>query len=400
MLKFLQTLMPGYKLPPRSVLNKRLEQMKLENDKELTKIFKDITDIALSAEFFKNSRNSFYLCLRVHYFDKKFQYKSNVLSFKRFIQSKHLAIKINSHIKYELNRLNIATKIRTITTNNSSAIKQATENSDFGTRISCLVDNLDSTIIEALLLNENPSRDGLHECDKDYRDDEHYLSEDEAEDELETESESEKLKIDDLDGEDEAEDLSDFEQSDTKSYNPDEVNSESLSHLINKVRKTTRLILNSKILTEFVSNEAKNENLKIKPILDLPLRWHTTFVMIDRFIKYMSIIESIVSSKNPLISQKRFEALRKLKLSKNEWILLKSLVEVLQPFSKAVILISSRDYHPLSLSQVIASSLKRYLSEKTINVHVNSIKEIIYNKFKNHFEKNIETKERSLRLVK
>ena len=86
-------------------------------------------------------------------------------------------------------------------------------------------------------------------------------------------------------------------------------------------------------------------------------------------------------------------------MTSNDWIIINSLVEVLQQFNKAVTLMMTNENHSLSLSHVISTTLKRFLSEKTINAHVNSIKDIILHKFVIYFEQNISVEERSLRLV-
>lgn len=360
-----------------------------------------MSDIALSSELLKNSRNSYFLCLRAHYYDKNFNYKSSVIGFRRFIQSEHLNIKINSFIKHELNKLNIADKIRTITTNNSANMIKATSNNKFGTRISCLVENLNSTVADAL--NSKKS----NEFDRDFQDESHYDSANEYD------SEGEELVENKLDEEnlehtiieeynssyDTNEELNEIDSNSSQI----QVTSQSLSVVVNKVRKLIRLISNSKELSAHVRKEALKENIKQKLMLDLDLSWQSTHMMIENFLKHSKIIDDILLTRPASISFSKIESLKAYKFDVREIILLKALSEVLSVFYEQSKIISSKSFLPLSFSQVIVSNLKQYLLDKSF-LHnnsqcVNEIKELFYDKYLLHFNNEISPRERYLRLV-
>jgi hypothetical protein len=383
MLKFLQIILPGYVPPSNRNINRILEHKKQAYDKNLiNNVFKDITDFALSTETFQNNKNTVFICLRAHFLDKILDYKTVVLSFKRFTSSLHMSEKINIFIKNEINRFNISGKIRTITTDNSEIMIRATnDQSDFGNRLSCLIDNLDLTILNSIS-NEKKSHLKSNEYNFDLKNDKHYLTDDE------NYSDNEAFN-------------SDLESSDDEAYELNEqlnseISSKTIHYLLNKVRRTIRLVLNSKSIFNYVRSEAKTEKIKSKLALDLEFKWHSTFFMVERFLNYRKIIDKLISE---LVETSHFKALKSLKLTTNEWMTLKALCEVLNTFSKAADFIAKKPFNQLSLSHVITSRLKRYLSEQTIDVHVNSVKGLIFENFNIYFENNISPTEKTLRLI-
>jgi len=392
--KFLETILPEYKLPSRAFVNKELALRKKLHEINIKNRFDSVSDVALSADLFYNARKTYFLYLGVHFFNRYFQYTSAGLAFKRFTKSDFLSEKINMFIKQTVKKFKIADKLRSITTNNSDVIIKAVNGGEFGTRISCLVHNLNSTLSSALSLDETKPFE--NECDGDFDDDIYYLTDEEDnEDESIAEESIEKDK-EDLE---EVNQFSDDEENETnfstKSNN--EITPQYLYYVINKVRRIVRFILKTDKLNRYVRSEAKKSEIKVRLVIDLKMRWHSTFVMLERFLQYMKIIDSITTLVQ--FSGQSFDKFKSFKMTSNDWIIINSLVEVLQQFNKAVTLMMTNENHSLSLSHVISTTLKRFLSEKTINAHVNSIKDIILHKFVIYFEQNISVEERSLRLV-
>ncbi len=350
--------------------------------------------MALSAELVKNARNSYYLCLRGHYYDSNFEYKTLVLSFKRFLNSEKLTEKINSFLHFEINKLKIANKIRSITTDNSELAIKATNNNQFGTRMSCFVHNLDLTILSALSLT-NLNHINSIEYDVDFLNDRYYY--DLIDDDLNDYSE---LQENDYES---SEIVFTYIPPENEADNQNKIKQQVISDLIDKVRNIVQLIKSSRKLNEYISNEAKKENISLKLTLDMHLKWQSTHIMIDRFLKYTIIIENILINKPDSIEADIIEALKDLKLYVKDLILLKALNEVLLKFYDQSLILTSKIFVPISTSQLVISNLKRFLQDKsfhhTNSANTNEIKDIFYEKFLFFFEKSMLSQERILRLI-
>ena len=320
MKQFLETILPEYKLPSRAYINKKMELKKQQYEANLKTRLDLASDVALSADLFHNARQTYFLYLGVHFFDKTFRYISVGLCFKRFAKSDHLSEKVNLFIKNTLNKYKISAKVRSITTNNSDTILKAVNNNEFGTRLSCLIHNLNSTLNSALSLNDNVPFE--NECDGDFDDDMLYLTEDEDnfkdDDEAVKDSPEEKKQLSD----DEDSEINEIQE--TRSKFDNEISPQSLNHVINKVRRLIRFILKTDNLNRFVRAEANKNEIKLNLVIDMPLRWHSTFVMLDRFVQHMKVIDSLQASSD--VTNKSFDKLKPLKMTNNDWIVIKSMV--------------------------------------------------------------------------
>ena len=116
---------------------------------QLRETFKKIEHIALTTEIWMNSRRTHFLFITAHYYDDQMRYSSKVISFRRF-HGRHLAVRLKAFITREIEKLNIMTRIVSITSDNGSDIKAATSSYRFGTRYSCTAHNLNLTISTAL----------------------------------------------------------------------------------------------------------------------------------------------------------------------------------------------------------------------------------------------------------
>ena len=115
---FLKVAFPGtaYKGPHRSTVRRNLQVLYRSYRNQLKKKFESISDIALTTDTWTNTRRTHFLCITAHFFDD-YEYKSIVISFRRFV-GRTLAYRIRIFIRKELQKLNISSKIRSITTDN------------------------------------------------------------------------------------------------------------------------------------------------------------------------------------------------------------------------------------------------------------------------------------------
>jgi hypothetical protein len=154
MKQFITTIMPGYVGPSRQTVRKKLDKLYQNRRSMLRDMFKNIPYISLTTDLWLNSRRHYYLVITAHYF-VNCKSESTVISFRRF-SGRHLSSRLKSFIIKELKKLNIETKIISITTDNGSDIKAATTSYEFGTHYSCDAHNINRLISTGLGLWKIP----------------------------------------------------------------------------------------------------------------------------------------------------------------------------------------------------------------------------------------------------
>ena len=110
---------------------------------------KSISFIALTADLWLNSHRTYFLCITAHYYDENMKYSSAVISFRRF-RGCHLAKHLNAFIMKEIEKLDITSKILSITTDNSSDIKAAVSTHELGTWFSFDAHTINLTVSRGL----------------------------------------------------------------------------------------------------------------------------------------------------------------------------------------------------------------------------------------------------------
>ncbi|CAF3087484.1 unnamed protein product [Rotaria sp. Silwood2] len=151
MKKFLAVAIPGYVGPHRKTVARRLHILYKQYRKELKRILVNINDISLTTDMWQNCRQSYFIILTAHFYEKDYKYTSLVIGFRHFI-GPHNADQIKKYINYEIDRLEIRYKLRSITTDNGGNIKAATQYGDFGVRIGCYCHNINLINSQGLCL--------------------------------------------------------------------------------------------------------------------------------------------------------------------------------------------------------------------------------------------------------
>ena len=149
MQRFLNTIKPGYRGPSRQTVRKHLDKMYQERRFSLKEQFKTIPFISLTTDLWMNPRRHHFLVITAHYYDEHYQTFSNVISFRCF-RGRHLSARLKKFILNEIKKLDIESKIFSITTDNGSDIKSATSSPEFGIRFSCDAHNINRTISTGL----------------------------------------------------------------------------------------------------------------------------------------------------------------------------------------------------------------------------------------------------------
>jgi len=156
MQKFLSLAVPGYRGPTRQTVVKRLKHMYKKHRSTVRHHFSTISDISLSADVCQSNRRYHFIRLSAHYYDDQYLLNSTVIAFRRF-PGKHSSNRIEHFVINEIEKLNLQTKIRSLTTNNGYDIPSASQNkSIIGIRISCLIHMLNLIIRNGLWLFNTP----------------------------------------------------------------------------------------------------------------------------------------------------------------------------------------------------------------------------------------------------
>ena len=137
--------------------------------------------------------------------------------------------------------------------------------------------------------------------------------------------------------------------------------------IMKKVREAIQLMRNNNIINEYFIGCIKssvNGRKRGGLVLDMAIRWNSTFVLLDRLGQHKDIVRNIFSLPNSLdgLTDKQKDKLHQLTLSREEWKILSGLRKVLEPFYVSVTVLSARHYPTLApffyVSKLILHFLK------------------------------------------
>ena len=89
----------------------------------MVELFKKVDHIGLTTDMLANKNGSNFNCLTGHFFNKKFDYISITLAFRRFYK-RHTSLNVQEYLEKELEKLGISKKVVSITTDNANDIKK------------------------------------------------------------------------------------------------------------------------------------------------------------------------------------------------------------------------------------------------------------------------------------
>lgn len=150
MRSFLSEALPGYKPLHRTTIRKRLRDQYCDHRRKLRNIFQNVSDVALTADLWKNIRGRHFIGLTSHFYNKEFKLISLTLGF-RVINGRHTADRLAKFIKKEINFYRIEGKIRCITTDNALNMVNAINKVGLGNHQSCMAHNLNLVIKNTVL---------------------------------------------------------------------------------------------------------------------------------------------------------------------------------------------------------------------------------------------------------
>lgn len=165
--------------------------------------------------------------------------------------------------------------------------------------------------------------------------------------------------------------------------------------LMKKVRIIIKFMRNHTITSEYITKfiMSKTSDDKIGGlVLDMPIRWNSSFLLLDRLIALKDIINNMCSFPNNLtgLLDKQKKRLKELTIHKQEWELLNALRHVLEPFLEATSALSAQHYPTMSLSFRVFHLLSHFLESKPDDEPITvALKETLRFWFNKHCKTNL-----------
>lgn len=166
-------------------------------------------------------------------------------------------------------------------------------------------------------------------------------------------------------------------------------------HLMKKTRSSIKFIRNHNITNEYVTKsiKEKNNNRNVGGlVLDLSIRWSSSFLMINRLLMHREIVVNIFAIPNNLngLTEKQKRQLYELMIKQNEWNLIGDLKVLLEPFQVATIVLSGQKYPTMAMSFVVWRLLYKFLQSSTTDTPtIVALKTCLRFRFRLHCEKNL-----------
>ena len=160
--------------------------------------------------------------------------------------------------------------------------------------------------------------------------------------------------------------------------------------LMKKCRLMVKFMRNHTITNEYINQYMLSNNNGKRTddlVLDMFIRWNSSFLLLDRLIIYKNIINSMFSFPNNLVglTEKQKQQLGELSLQQPEWELIQSLRNIMEPFLDASVVLQGQHYPTMALSFYVFHLLCCFL-ESTSNDELitSSLKESLRFWFKVH----------------
>jgi hypothetical protein len=180
---------------------------------------------------------------------------------------------------------------------------------------------------------------------------------------------------------------------------------ESVKCVLYKIRSITKISRSSNIIQNHVLKlirEDSNLGKITMFMLDFFIRWNSTQLMIQRFLKLKKVVISLTTNACDIdgIKPSHLTKLNKWSLSVEDWQLVKILDFVLLPFLQATQIISGQNYPTLPISHIVYCSLKHHLSKISEVDEEKILKQILLEKLEYHFNTKLSQRQLDVTLVK
>jgi hypothetical protein len=183
-----------------------------------------------------------------------------------------------------------------------------------------------------------------------------------------------------------------FDQDDDSSSSDDDAGFSSFSQvheidlLMTKCRTIVNIIRKSSILYETAQHLARDSSLNAGLIIDMRVRWNSSFKMLQRLLLYQTVLDKLYEQLDSItgITDKQRNKLNAAKITGTEWHVIQALRRVLERFDEATKVLSGRNYPTLSLGYAVIMSLSHYLNNQGGDSVENEIKSMLLDSFEQY----------------
>ena len=166
--------------------------------------------------------------------------------------------------------------------------------------------------------------------------------------------------------------------------------------VISRVRSLVHFVRRTTCLREIFKRESRQKNLSGEGlILDVRVRWNSSFYMLRRFIAYKGVINQITINPRIYSSSMADSIVYKLKhsmLSHDEWEYIIATYNVLSTFEEACRLISGKKYQTLSVGYIVLIGLNHHLSRSVSTESQSRIEKILNQSLRNAYDYHVNDK--------
>ncbi|CAM4975576.1 unnamed protein product [Rotaria socialis] len=305
MAHFLSTAMPGYVGPHANMVRQTMKHLYTNKLAQLREDLKEIPYVSLTTDLCRRPKKHHYLCVTIHYVDTNYLNVSKVLSFRRF-HGRHFGQRVRNHLVRIVNKFQLESKIVAIVSDNGGDMHFATQYPEmFGVRLHCLAHALNLTVTNGLQLwKKNKKQDSVTDLTKPHGDGEiehahgnevEEESSDESDEEVEEEI-STTLNADDNESNIVIKHFDLYEDGyrETLEDNTDILSSdEDMDDDNDHILDSSTTINNINDVLRIVHNIAR-PSINADLILDMQIRWNSTFKMTSRLVQYRSILNTFM----------------------------------------------------------------------------------------------------------
>jgi hypothetical protein len=137
---------------------------------------------------------------------------------------------------------------------------------------------------------------------------------------------------------------------------------EYIGEILWKCRGTIKLINKSSNLTAYIDKLKDDHGIQLSLSNDCKNRWNSTKCMIETVLEFKGLISQLHSDKHQLhLTNERKQKLANVELSSDDWLMIKSIEQVLRPFEKATELMSGQHYATIGIALYAIRRIKVFL---------------------------------------
>ena len=177
------------------------------------------------------------------------------------------------------------------------------------------------------------------------------------------------------------------------------------NEIFSRIRSMVRFVRNNSVVRNYIQSEQSASKTSVganQLVLDVRVRWNSSHRMLSRFLYNKEIIKSIIVSTGRIdgITKEQKAALKAFRFDDDDWELIESLKDILEPFVTATTILSTRNYSTTAVSMFICDKLEVFIRENVSDsLHLSKWKRSLRYQFHHYFNERVEDAQKHIMLV-